>query len=145
MTRRALAGLVVVTAVAACVDFSGTVDPTFGLPDVVVETPTLAQDVQPILDRRCAYGGCHSVASRQAGLVLVADSSHAATVGRPSRLRPSRILVFPGSPDNSWLLELVSAEDEFVSGFPRMPLAATPLTANQIATIRRWIARGAPR
>jgi hypothetical protein len=130
---------------ASCADFEGVVDPAFGLPDVVVDAPTLVRDVQPLLDRRCAFGGCHSVASQQGGLVLVAGASHGALVGVRSRLRPSETLVVPGDASRSWLLTLVAADDAARMGFARMPLAALPLTPNQVATIARWIDRGAPR
>lgn len=128
----------------ACVDFSGAVDPTFGLPDVVVERPTLARDVQPILDRRCAFGGCHSAASRQAGLALVAGASHAALVGHAARLSPGDTLVVAGDSARSWLLRMIGDDAGARRGFSRMPLAASPLTPNQRETIARWIAQGAP-
>jgi hypothetical protein len=138
------AALLMIVALVACADFEGTVDPTFGLPDLVAESPTLAQDVQPILDRRCAYGGCHSEATRQAGLVLVRGRSHDALVDRPSQLQGARTLVVPGDASASWLMTMIGADDDARDGFSRMPLAATPLTSNQIATIARWIDRGAP-
>jgi hypothetical protein len=136
--------IVAVVAVTACADFEGSVDPTFGLPDVVPDSPTLARDVQPLFDRRCAFGGCHSVATRQAGLVLVRGSSHAALVNRRSQLQADRTLVVPGDASASWLKAMISADHEARMGYSRMPLAATPLTPNQIATIARWIDRGAP-
>lgn len=144
--RRAMAlVLCAAGASASCADFAGVVDPAFGLPDVVVEAPTLVRDVQPLLDRRCAFGGCHSVASRQAELVLVAGSSHAALVGVRSRLRPGETLVVAGDASRSWLVTLIAEAEAARMGFARMPLAATPLTPNQVATIARWIDRGAPR
>src|SRR5688572_29940868 len=53
-----------------CADFESTVDPTGGLPDVEVANPSFANDIQPIFTRRCAIGGCHSVGSARAQLVL---------------------------------------------------------------------------
>lgn len=130
---------------AACADFSGSTDPTFGLPDVVVTAPTLAKDIQPILDKRCAFGGCHSVATHQGGLTLVAGSSYEALVGRKSTLRSSQTLVVAGDTTRSWLLVMLGADDARRGGLSRMPLAASPLTPNQLATVARWIASGAPR
>lgn len=146
MTRRGVAWTVAALSagVAACVDFSGGFDPAFGLPDVIVETPTLTHDVQPLLDRRCAFGGCHSVATHQAGLTLVAGMSRAALVGRPARLSSGDTLVVAGDSARSWLLRMIGNDDAARQGFSRMPLAATPLTANQRETIARWIAQGAP-
>lgn len=128
---------------SACVDFSGAFDPTFGLPDVVVERPTLARDVQPMLDRRCAFGGCHSAVSRQGGLVLVAGVSHTALVGRAARTSPGDTLVVAGDSAHSWLLRMIGDDDAARRGVSRMPLAASPLTPNQRETIARWIAQGA--
>jgi hypothetical protein len=146
MTRRAgIASAALLCAVGVgCADFEGVLDPAFGLPDVVVQAPTLTRDVQPLLDRRCAFGGCHSAATHQAGLTLVAASARSALVGQPARLRPGDTLVVAGDSARSWLLRMIGEDDGARGGFSRMPLAASPLTANQRETIARWIARGAP-
>ncbi|MFN8669052.1 MAG: hypothetical protein U0164_17855 [Gemmatimonadaceae bacterium] len=137
--------LATVVSCAACVDFTEPDVLTFGLPDVVVDAPTLAHDVQPILDRRCAFGGCHSTATRQAGLDLTTAASYDALVGRRARLNPVDTLVIPGASSRSWLMKMLGSDDAARPGVSRMPLAAQPLTANQLATIARWIDRGAPR
>jgi hypothetical protein len=142
-TRRAL--LAIASVVGGCALVDTGLDPAFGLPDEVVAAPTLVRDVQPILDTRCAFGGCHSVATAQAGLVLVAGASHAALVGRPARLGVGDTLVIPGAAARSWLVRLVGENEAARRGVRRMPLAASPLTDNQRETIRRWIDRGAPR
>lgn len=138
------ATVVSVTLVTSCADFEGTVDPAFGLPDVVVESPTLARDIQPIFDRRCAFGGCHSVATRQGGLVLVASASRAALVGRPARLSAGDTIVVPGVASRSWLVRILADDPGPRNGVSRMPLAAPALTDNQRTTIARWIDHGAP-
>jgi hypothetical protein len=139
MIRRALALLVVL----GCADFSGSTDPAHGLPDVVVAAPSFSRDIAPMFERRCALGGCHSVTSRQALLVLTPDSAHRAIVNQPSRLRPGRVLVRPGDAVTSWLLILVG-DDAAGRGFTsRMPLASSPLTPNQIQTIANWVNQGA--
>ena len=132
-------------ALGACADFATAVDPTFGLPDVAVASPTLVRDIQPILDKRCAFGGCHSAATRQAGLSLVSTESFDALVGHRATLRPSQTLVVAGDTTRSWLLVMLGSDDARRGGFSRMPLAATPLTPKQLATFARWIASGAPR
>lgn len=129
-------------AAAACADFEGATDPTHGLPDVAVADPDFAQHVVPIFERRCALGGCHSLATRQAGLVLTADSAYAALVGRPSAFRPQQLLVKPGDAANSWLIIMVS-NDPRRAPFARMPLGSGPLTENQIATLVNWVQLGA--
>jgi hypothetical protein len=127
-----------------CADYDGFVDPSHGLPDEVVTLPEFRRDIVPIVERRCAFGGCHSIASKQAGLVLVADSAHTTLVNRPSRLRPDEVLVRPGDAANSWLVIMVSSDADRRRGLSRMPLASGALTPNQIGTIVNWINRGAP-
>lgn len=142
--RHVLLAAVASLAASSCVDYEGSLDPAHGLPDVAVEVPQFRRDVLPIVERRCAIGGCHSVASRQAGLVLVADSAHAALVNRPSRLVAGEVFVRPGDAASSWLAILVGDDVARRKGIPRMPLGSGGLTLNQVTTIRNWINRGAP-
>jgi hypothetical protein len=53
--------------------------------------------------------------------------------------------VEPGNAADSWLVRRIGADPALRNGLPRMPLAATPLTPNQIATIVNWIDQGALR
>ena len=126
-----------------CANFETTVDPTGGAPDTLVSTPSFAANVAPIFEQRCAVGGCHSIATHQAGLTLAAGRAYESLVGVPSSLRPSVERVRPLAPRESWLVTMISADDAARQGVPRMPLATLPLTANQIATIVRWIEQGA--
>jgi hypothetical protein len=130
-------------AAAACADFAAVDDPAGGLPDVAVATPSFERDVRPIFVKRCATGGCHSLGMQQAGLVLTADSAYAALVDRPSTLRSGLVRVRPFHADSSWLIDMVGPDAERRGGRPRMPLASTPLTPNQIATLVNWIDQGA--
>ncbi len=139
-----LAAVCLLQGAGACADFEGAPDPTFGLADQAVDAPTLVLDVQPIFDRRCAYGGCHSAVTHQAGLTLVAGASRDALLGRPARLIPGDTLVVAGDSARSWILRMIGDDDIARGGFSRMPLASSPLPANQRETIARWIARGAP-
>lgn len=134
----------VVVTVAACADYDGITDPTLGLPDELVAEPQLARDIMPIVERRCAIGGCHSVATAQAGLVLVTGEMHGAVVNRPSALKTGEVLVRPGDGDNSWLVILLRDDVTRRGGFARMPLGSGALTANQVTNIVNWINRGAP-
>ena len=127
----------------SCADFTGASDPTHGLPDTVIEDPVFQRDIVPIFERRCALGGCHSPGSAQAGLVLTRGEAHQMLVNQPSHLRPSEVRVVPFNSATSWLMIMLRAEQEPRGGFSRMPLGASPLTPNQIATIANWIDRGA--
>ena len=150
MTRRALAtlfaGLALAgAAAAACADLDTGFDPAFGLSDEVVVEASFSRDVQPIFDRRCLSGGCHTLASAQAGLILDASMSYDALVNnQQATLDATFRRVVPGDPDASWLIRMIAEDPAGRGGFARMPLASAPLTANQIQTIRNWILRGAP-
>ena len=131
--------------IGACADFRSTTDPAFGLPDDVIAVPSFAGDIQPILDRRCSIGGCHSLATAQGGLTLVASASYESLVGIPSRLRPQFDRVEPFDPASSWLVRMIGPDPALRLGHQRMPLSSVPLTPNQIQTIVNWIGQGAPR
>jgi Protein of unknown function (DUF1553)/Protein of unknown function (DUF1549)/Planctomycete cytochrome C len=94
-----------------------------------------SRDVRPILAKNCF--ACHGPDEehRQAGLRL--DRREAAI----ARLDSAALAIVPGKPDESELYSRITAEDEFV----RMPPADSGqrLTAEQIETLRRWIAGGA--
>jgi hypothetical protein len=141
-SARALAAVV---AALGCADFETTVDPTGGAPDVLVTTPSFSSNVAPIFEKRCAVGGCHSIATHQAGLTLDPSVAYESLVGVSSTLQPSLKRVTPLEPSQSWLVTMISADDVARQGISRMPLATYPLTDNQIATIVRWIEQGALR
>jgi len=136
--------LVAAGVIGACADFDGVVNPTGGLPDVVVAVPQFNRDIVPIFERRCGIGGCHSESAHQAGLVLTPSAAHASLLNRPSQTRLGQILVRPGDADNSWLVIAIRDDDVRRLGLARMPLASGPLTPNQIQTIVNWVNRGAP-
>ena len=130
----------------ACADFSGLEDPAFGLPDVEVAQPSYSADVQPIFTKRCVVGGCHTLGSEQAGLALDVSVSYDELVGvLATSSVDSYQRVEPGNAADSWLIRRLLADPALRNGQPRMPLAATPLTDNQIATIVNWIDQGALR
>lgn len=139
----AAAGGAVVVFALGCADFDTPVDPTGGAPDDLVATPSFTSNVVPIFEKRCSLGGCHSLATRQAGLALTAGAAYDALVNAPATLRPPLVRVKPGQPAESWLVAMIGPDDAARHGVSRMPLATQPLTANQIATIIRWIEQGA--
>jgi hypothetical protein len=142
-SANAVALLVLATVSLGCATFDAPVDPTGGAPDTLVPNPSFSADVVPIFEKRCALGGCHTIATHQAGLTLAPSAAYASLVGAQSSLRPSVQRVRPLDPSQSWLVTMISADDNARLGIPRMPLAKQPLTANQIATIVRWIEQGA--
>ena len=136
------------TAVAlawGCADFESTVDPTGGLPDVEVANPSFANDIQPIFTRRCAIGGCHTVNSARAELVLLPGHAYDSLVNKRSYLSSVYDRVEPGAADSSWLVRMIGPDEDAREHNARMPLGGQPLTDNQIATIVNWIENGALR
>jgi hypothetical protein len=148
LRARAVASRAAVAAVVTalgCADFETAVDPTGGAPDVLVTTPSFSANVAPIFEKRCAVGGCQSIATHQAGLTLDPSVAYESLVGVSSTLEPSLERVTPFQPSQSWLVTMISADAGARRGISRMPLATYPLTDNQIATIVRWIEQGALR
>jgi hypothetical protein len=145
--RWILIALAATALFVACADFDAPEDPAFGLPNVVVANPSFARDVQPIFAARCATSGCHSATRQQSGLNLSSEeASYASLVNQQSVSSSARLLrVEPGDADNSWLVRRIQADPARRENLPRMPLAISPLTDNQIATIVNWINQGAKR
>lgn len=88
------------------------------------------QHVEPIFASHCAR--CHSE-KRQGELSIVERDSLLAggESGDPA--------IVPGKPDESYLMQLVSAApDDY-----RMPPKGDGLSADEVATVRQWIASGA--
>jgi len=129
----------------ACADFNSPTDPTGGAPDILVANPSFENDVQPILTKRCAMGGCHSFVTEQGELSLVAGSAYDNLVNVVSSQEELFVRVRPFRPDSSWLYRLIASDPAGRVGYPRMPLSSVPLTSNQIGTIVNWIMQGAAR
>ena len=105
-------------------------------------TVTLTQLQNTIFTPICS--GCHTGGggSLPSSMNLSsAAATHAAIVGVASEQRPSLNRVAPGDPDNSYLVHKIEGAAGIVGG--RMPLGQTPLSNEQIANVRAWIAAGA--
>ncbi|MDX2151955.1 MAG: PSD1 and planctomycete cytochrome C domain-containing protein [Bryobacteraceae bacterium] len=90
-----------------------------------------ARDVEPILKANCY--ACHSAANAQSQLRL--DAKAGALRGGMS----GPVIVAGRSADSRLIHRVTGA-----GGEQRMPLKGTPLSEDQIATLRRWIDLGAP-
>ncbi len=100
--------------------------------------PTYWQDVRPILRKHCVV--CHSERKLSdvdvsAGLAL--DKPENIKKGSKSGKVP---VLVTGKPDESLVVTLLSSKDKKRA----MPLDANPLSDEEIATIRKWVAAGAP-
>jgi WD40 repeat protein len=99
------------------------------VPLLGADDPSYVRDVRPILDKSCT--SCHQPASKQSELDLTTYAGFQAGGKR------GPILV-AGSPNQSLIMQ-------FITGAltPAMPFGQPPLDANDISTIRAWIASGA--
>ncbi len=90
---------------------------------------------------RTACVNCHRP---QGGTPMdLTTNPYAALVNVASRLKPGAILVVPGDPDGSYLIQKLEGRSDIVQ--LRMPRNGPPyLTPGQITVIRRWIEIGAP-
>jgi len=99
------------------------------IPLLRAEDPSYLRDVRPILDKNCT--SCHQPASKQSDLDLTTYARFQAGGKRG----PSFVA---GSPEQSLVIQFMTAALN-----PSMPFGQPPLAANDVATIRDWIASGA--
>jgi hypothetical protein len=103
-----------------------------------------ATNIQPIFDRSCALSGCHD-ASRASGLDLSLGKSFNAIVTKRALGRPDRILVKPGAPDESYLIQKIEntpgiSGQIMPQGCPGQPLAGAQCpTPDDLAALRMWV------
>jgi hypothetical protein len=126
----------------------------YGLSEVATDsnTPATRADVEAILVRSCALGGCHAAASRagELGLPLGGGAWVDELVNRPSLENPELLLVAPGRPEDSWLMHKITGNycafacDGSLGCGQRMP-AGAPLAQAEIDTIYAWVQAGTPR
>lgn len=91
------------------------------LPNGVVEHPSFTKNIEPIFQSKCS--ACHGSGSFYA-LDNYSDVMKAN--------------VIPGNPDGSKIIKKLEGTDQ-----PQMPLGQTPLSKDQIQTIKNWIQDGA--
>jgi len=141
-----LTSLALTLCAMACSSEASTGATTCSAPLEVAPNPkATAADVQRILARSCALGGCHLSAPGAGDLVL--DGGWiAAMVGVPSKQNPAMPLVTAGDPRRSWLVTKLrrpfcSAGCTQGCGGPMPP--GEPVTPAELAIIVGWIEGGA--
>ena len=149
MTTLRFAMLRVVLALGGCTTADGSCGPGTALTAPEPETASRA-DVQAILGRSCAVGGCHASAPGAGGLAL--PQANAAwvdsVVAVTSRENPSMDLVTPGDPERSWLVYKISGDlcrftcDTKLGCGGQMPFGQR-LDEQERGVIVAWIRRGA--
>ena len=96
----------------------------------IVPAVDFAAEVQPIFKTSCYV--CHSGSEPQAGLRLdVRSMAMKGGNGGP--------VILPGNSQDSSLIHRVTG----LGGLRPMPLTGTPLTADQVALLTRWVDQGA--
>jgi hypothetical protein len=86
------------------------------------------KQIAPLLELRCL--SCHGGKARRGGLSLTS----AADALKGSDNGP---VIVPGKPGESVLLKMISGDK------PKMPRDGSPLTAEQVAAVTKWIEQGA--
>lgn len=112
---------------------------------------SLSQNIQPIFDSSCAQSaGCHRGGVPAGELDLSQGHSRPDTVNVKSTQQPKVLLVKPGAPDQSYLVQKITGAPGISGtlmpqGCPGTPLqGAVCLTADNIAAIEQWILECAP-
>lgn len=94
---------------------------------------------------RAACAQCHTNIGRNPvvpGFLLIEGQSFNSLVNRASVNKPGAVIVIPGDPDSSYLIQKLEGRSGIVG--LRMPRNGPPfLTEGQVAIIRRWIQLGA--
>jgi len=109
-------------------------------PDPVPELDPISfsNDVQPILNSHCNYGGCHDSFEEAGQLDLTAAESHTEMVNVDAFLFNGEKRVIPNDTVNSVLVKLIKGIET-----PAMPLNEQSMPDNKIFTITKWISEGA--
>src|SRR5580693_7332332 len=127
--NKGLAAAAVIGALVA----GGAVWASFYHPhDTAAQHVDFNRDIRPIFNAHCIT--CHGGVKQAGG---VSFSYREQALGKGKSGRPT---VVPGNPRASELISRISSRDPEY----RMPLHQQPLSDEQIAVLRRWIAQGAP-
>lgn len=111
--------------------------PVHGQVQKLVSHVEFNRDVRPILSDNCFTCHGQDAAARKGGLRL--DDRAVALTGGKSGLP----VIVPGKPDESELLLRITEAHDSEDLMPTAESKKEPLTAPQVATLRRWIAEGA--
>ena len=99
---------------------------------------TFDEAIQPLFDEDCVQ--CHTPDNLLAGLDLSAGAARNSLVGQSSQWDVDLVLVDPGQPHTSFLVEKLLANPRHGD---RMPLVDAPWEAAKVDAVINWIAWGA--
>ena len=101
-----------------------------------------------ILEKSCAFSGCHGTDAPQAGLVLTGDAVYESLVGKLATTSAAQFagkkLVVPGAPETSFLMDKLEGKVGPGEGVA-MPKDRQPLSDANVEVVRKWILAGAPK
>ena len=107
------------------------------------ETVTFSGDIAPLFDGTCGGVACHGGRMPKQGLDLTAGASYESLVGVVAdQCSDGRLLVDPGAPADSYLLQKLSGIDLCFGTL--MPKADGALPQETVDKISGWICNGAP-
>jgi hypothetical protein len=98
------------------------------LPDSLL---SFSKDIEPLFQETCLGGQCHSSRMPAKNLNLESDVWH-------SLIDHTPVIVINKNGNASLLVQYLDGRFQ-----PQMPLRSTPLTANQIRGVKKWIDEGA--
>lgn len=102
---------------------------------------SFVRDIAPLLKTRCAP--CHLTGEEPGHMALHPKAAYKSLVNAPS-VESSLLRVKPGVADESYMIrKLAGTHLEAGGSGMRMPMEGPPLSAVEIAMIRRWINAGA--
>jgi hypothetical protein len=141
-----IAAVAAVCLFSACDEnLSSIAGPT---PELTPTFSSIQRDIFAAADStgRPACSGCHTNAGGRTpagGLNLVGDQAYERLVNVISSRKIGAVLIVPGDPDNSYLVQKIEGVPGLVG--TRMPFNGPYLSDGQIRIIRRWIETGAAR
>ncbi len=108
-----------------------SIDPDFS-------TTTYPSKIEKIIVAKCATAGCHNDKSYQNAANLNLSDWNKMFEGGVSGS-----VVIPFSPNQSSLMQFINTYDDLgIKASPTMPINETPLTRDEVLTIRDWIKNG---
>jgi hypothetical protein len=103
-----------------------------GAATLAAEPVDFNRDIRPVFNSKCT--SCHGGVKRKGGFSLLYRSETVV------KAKSGEIPIVPGKPDESAMhYRLTTTDDD-----ERMPPKGDRLTAKEVATIKQWIAEGAP-
>jgi len=119
-------------------------------PDAAPGDPTLAAIRSEVFEGSCALGSCHARPTLAAKLDLHDNGLCHLLVRSKSCLFSGKLLVVPGKPEASFLMDKLrgnglsaSPDPDCATSNERMPLGQPALSGNQLAQVEKWITDGA--